>query len=94
MKYALHGMCSLHNNVVSDIRLAKETGYDGLEIHTDKLWRYINAGLSSEALKARLTEANIAPSAIDIKRLRAFSTGKGHSSPIASNSSSQVMAKD
>jgi sugar phosphate isomerase/epimerase len=66
MQYALHGMCSLHNNIVSDIRLAKETGYDGLEIHTDKLWRYIRAGLTSQALKARLDEAQISPSAIDI----------------------------
>jgi sugar phosphate isomerase/epimerase len=66
MRYALHGMCSLHSNIMSDIRLAKETGYDGLEIHTDKLWRYINAGLTSQNFKARLDEANITPSAIDI----------------------------
>ncbi len=66
MKFALHGMCSLHNNIVSDIRLAKETGYQGLEIHTEKLWRYINSGLSSAALKAKLDSAGILPSAIDI----------------------------
>ncbi len=66
MQFALHGMCSLHNNVVSDVRLAKETGYDGLEIHTDKLWRYINAGLTSQALKLCLDDAKISPSAIDI----------------------------
>ncbi len=66
MRYALHGMCSLHSNIVTDIRLAKETGYDGLEIHTDKLWRYINAGLTSSALKAKLDDAEILPSAIDI----------------------------
>ena len=66
MKFALHGMCSLHNNIVSDIRLAKETGYQGLEIHTEKLWRYINSGLSSASLKAKLDSAGILPSAIDI----------------------------
>ncbi|MEJ6077608.1 sugar phosphate isomerase/epimerase [Vibrio sp. 1-Bac 57] len=66
MKFALHGMCSLHNNIVSDIRLAKETGYQGLEIHTEKLWRYINSGLSSADLKAKLDNAGILPSAIDI----------------------------
>ena len=54
MRYALHGMCSLHNNIVSDIRLAKETGYDGLEIHTEKLWRYINAGLTSPSPKNKV----------------------------------------
>ena len=66
MKFALHGMCSLYNNVVSDIRLAEETGYQGLEIHTEKLWRYINSGLSSADLKRRLDNAGIKPSAIDI----------------------------
>lgn len=59
-------MCSLHNNIVSDIRLAKETGYQGLEIHTQKLWRYINAGFSSLDFKSHLEKANILPSAIDI----------------------------
>ena len=66
MRFALHGMCSLHSNILSDIRLAKETGYQGLEIHTEKLWRYINAGFTSEEFKSRLDAANIAPSAIDI----------------------------
>jgi sugar phosphate isomerase/epimerase len=66
MRYALHGMCSLHNNIVSDIRLAKETGYQGLEIHTDKLWRYIHAGFTSQDLKARLEKGDITPTAIDI----------------------------
>jgi len=66
MKFSLHGMCSLHSNIVSDIRLAKETGYQGLEIHTEKLWRYINSGLSSTDLKSKLDIAGIMPSAIDI----------------------------
>ena len=66
MNFALHGMCSLHSNLLSDVRLAKETGYQGLEIHTEKLWRYINAGLTSQQLKARLEEAKLAPTAIDI----------------------------
>ncbi len=66
MPFALHGMCSLHNNIVSDIRLAKETGYEGLEIHTEKLWRYINAGLTAEHLKHLLDKAHIKPTAIDI----------------------------
>lgn len=66
MRFALHGMCSLHSNIVSDIRLAKETGYQGLEIHTEKLWRYIQAGFTSDDLKARLDQAGITPTAIDI----------------------------
>lgn len=66
MRFALHGMCSLHSNVMSDIRLAHEAGYQGLEIHTEKLWRYIKAGLSSEQFKQRLTQFQIEPTAIDI----------------------------
>lgn len=66
MRFALHGMCSLHSNVMSDIRLAKETGYQGLEIHTEKLWRYINAGLTAEQFKQRLEAFQIVPTAIDI----------------------------
>ncbi|MGX9418699.1 sugar phosphate isomerase/epimerase family protein [Vibrio sp. WJH972] len=66
MKFALHGMCSLYNNIVSDIRLAEQTGYQGLEIHTEKLWRYINSGFTSKDLKQRLDDAGIQPSAIDI----------------------------
>ncbi|MCG9659956.1 sugar phosphate isomerase/epimerase [Vibrio mediterranei] len=66
MRYALHGMCSLHSNVISDIRLAHDTGYQGLEIHTEKLWRYIKAGLSAEQFKQRLDHFNIEPTAIDI----------------------------
>lgn len=66
MRFALHGMCSLYSNILSDIRLAKETGYDGLEIHTDKLWRYLEAGLTSQLLNERLQAAGIQPSAIDI----------------------------
>lgn len=66
MRFALHGMCSLHSNILSDVRLAKETGYQGLEIHTEKLWRYIQAGFSAEQLKQRMDEFGIVPTAIDI----------------------------
>jgi sugar phosphate isomerase/epimerase len=66
MKYAFHGMCSLHSNIISDIRLSKEAGYQGLEIHTEKLWRYINAGFQPGDLKLALDKAQIEPTAIDI----------------------------
>lgn len=66
MRFALHGMCSLYSNIQSDIRLAKETGYQGLEIHTEKLWRYIQAGLSAQQFKQRLETFGVVPTAIDI----------------------------
>lgn len=66
MKFGLHGMITKHSNVISDIRIAAETGYEGLEIHTDKLWRYLHAGGTGSQLKAALTLHNITPIAIDI----------------------------
>ncbi len=66
MKYALHGMCTLYSNILSDIRIANNAGYQGLEIHTEKLWRYINAGFQPSDLKAALDQAGIEPTAIDI----------------------------
>lgn len=66
MKYALHGMVTFHSNVMSDIRIASETGYEGLEIHTEKLWRFINAGGNAQSLRSALTKHGIVPTAIDI----------------------------
>lgn len=66
MPYAMHGMCSLHSNVMTDIRLASEVGYQGLEIHTEKLWRFIDAGFTAQDLKAKLDKHGLFPSAIDI----------------------------
>lgn len=66
MKYALHGMCTLHSNILSDIRIAKEAGYQGLELHTEKLWRYIDAGYTPSDLKSALDKSCIEAVAIDI----------------------------
>ena len=49
-------------------------------------------GTSTMAAGSSARISKTAPSAIAIKRLRALSTGKGHNSPMASNSSSQVIA--
>lgn len=66
MPYAMHGMCSLHSNVMTDIRLASEVGYQGLEVHTEKLWRFIDAGFTAQDLKEKLEKHGVSPSAIDI----------------------------
>ncbi len=66
MKYALHGMCSLYSNIMNDIHLAQKVGYQGLEIHTEKLWRYMEAGFQPADLKLALNKAAIKPTAIDI----------------------------
>ncbi len=66
MKYALHGMLTKHSNLLSDIELAATETYDAIEIHTDKLWRYLEAGYTAHSLKTALDAKNMKVSAIDI----------------------------
>jgi sugar phosphate isomerase/epimerase len=66
MIYALHGLTVRYSNIISDIRLAKEAGYDALELHTDKLDRYIASGLGADYLAEKLEEHGIIASGIDI----------------------------
>jgi sugar phosphate isomerase/epimerase len=66
MIYALHGLTVRYSNIISDIRLAKEAGYDALELHTDKLDRYIASGLGADLIAEKLEEHGIIASGIDI----------------------------
>ena len=66
MIYALHGLTVRYSNIISDIRLAKEAGYDALELHTDKLDRYIASGLGAAYLAEKLEQHEIIASGIDI----------------------------
>lgn len=62
----LHGQVTLFANILSDVRIAKEAGYKALEVHTDKLTRFLDAGRSAEELKTALKQAGIQAAAIDI----------------------------
>lgn len=62
----LHGQVTLHGNILSDVRIAREAGYRALEVHTDKLGRYLEAGRTAEELKAALATQGITAAAIDI----------------------------
>jgi sugar phosphate isomerase/epimerase len=44
----------MHTNVTTDIRIAKEVGYDAIEIWIPKLERYLNAGYRAEELLSGL----------------------------------------
>ncbi len=66
MIYALHGLTVRYSNIISDIRLAKEAGYEALELHTDKLDRYIASGSGAAYLAEKLEEHGIIASGIDI----------------------------
>ncbi len=66
MQFAMHGMITLYSNILSDIRTAAQAGYDGIELHTEKLWRYLNSGCTAEGIAEALKKQNLQVSAIDI----------------------------
>lgn len=40
----------MYGNVRTDIRLAKEAGYDGIDLQTPKLYRYLDKGFTAKSL--------------------------------------------
>ncbi|MEM9424210.1 MAG: sugar phosphate isomerase/epimerase family protein [Spirochaetota bacterium] len=64
--YTLHGMVILHSNALSDLRIAAEAGFQGLELHTEKLWRYLRAGGTAADYKEAARRWGISITAIDI----------------------------
>ena len=50
MRYAHHGGTTLYANLVDDIRLARELGYDSIELWTPKVLRYLDAGFTADDL--------------------------------------------
>ena len=64
--YTLHGMVTLHSNALSDLRIAAEAGFDGLELHTEKLWRYLSAGGTARTYKEMAKRLGVKITAIDI----------------------------
>ena len=56
MIIAHNGTCTMFCNLLTDIRIAKETGYDGIEIIGSKLHRYLDQGFAIESLLPRLED--------------------------------------
>lgn len=54
MKLGLHAGCIMHTNMVTDVRIAQEAGYDAIEIWIPKLFRYLDNGFTVEELKAKM----------------------------------------
>ena len=50
MILTMHGLTTMHCNMKTDIRIAKEAGYQALEITAAKLLRYLDTGLTAEEL--------------------------------------------
>ena len=54
MKSACHGICTNYCNVMTEVRLAKEAGYDGMEFLARKVMRYLENGGTTKALRERV----------------------------------------
>jgi sugar phosphate isomerase/epimerase len=50
VQIALHNLATRHSNLVTSIRIARETGYRGIEIGGDKLQSYLDHGFAIESL--------------------------------------------
>ncbi|MEG3129302.1 sugar phosphate isomerase/epimerase family protein [Pantoea cypripedii] len=56
---SLHGISTMHGNLISDIRLAKEAGFNSLEVFYPKFVRYLENGGTIEALKKHIHDAGL-----------------------------------
>jgi len=54
MLIAHNGTCTMYCNLVTDIRVAKETGYQGIEIIGSKLYRCLEQGFGIEDVQKEL----------------------------------------
>jgi sugar phosphate isomerase/epimerase len=54
MRLGLHTGSIMHTNLVTDIRVAHETGYEAIEFTVPKLLRYLDAGYETDQILAEL----------------------------------------
>lgn len=57
MLIALHSLAAKHTNLLTNLRIARETGYAGVEISGEKLKRYLDQGYSIASLQPALKES-------------------------------------
>ena len=74
MIITMHGLSTMYSNVRTDIRIAREAGFDGYEITEMKLLRYLDQGYTAESLLPLFEKYQIRPVCInalkDIERIR------------------------
>src|SRR5262249_47704087 len=56
MLIGLHNLAAKHTNLLTGIRIARETGYAGIEIGGDKLQRYLQQGFTIDSLRPLLKD--------------------------------------
>lgn len=65
MKKAIHGKTIYRSNLATDIRVAQECGYCGIEIVVSKLYAYLEQGNTTDDLKTILKKHNVVPVSIN-----------------------------
>ena len=59
MLTSLHGISTSHGNLITDVRLAKEAGFDALEIFYPKLVRYLENGGTTQEIKRIIADEEL-----------------------------------
>lgn len=65
MIITMHGLSTMHGNMRTDIRIAREAGYEALEIFEVKLLRYLDRGFKAEDLLPLFEAYSIRPVCIN-----------------------------
>ena len=68
MIITMHGLSTMHSNIRTDIRVARETGFDALEIIEMKLLRYLDQGFKAEDLVPLFKKHDIKPVCINAQK--------------------------
>jgi sugar phosphate isomerase/epimerase len=59
MELGLHTGSIMHTNLMTDIRVAKETGWDAIEFYIPKLARYLDAGYGAAGILSQLGDLRL-----------------------------------
>ncbi len=65
MIVTMHGLSTMHCNVSTEVRMARETGYEGIEFVEGKLLRYLEQGFTAHELKQLLDQHEIRATCIN-----------------------------
>jgi sugar phosphate isomerase/epimerase len=65
MIVTMHGLSTMHCNVATEVRMARETGYEGIEFVEGKVLRYLEQGFTAEQLKELLDQHQIKATCIN-----------------------------
>ena len=65
MIVTLHGMSTMYCNMATDIRIAGETGFAGIEFTEQKLLRYLDQGNEAKSLIPMLERHGVEPRCIN-----------------------------